>query len=82
MSTKHPEPVEGPRIVDWEPLGQIEPHELPAPSEKYPAPWTVESRGNGHMDVFDAKGRYFAHVHVWDEKDGQEFERKLAAAKG
>lgn len=76
----HDEPVQGPRIADWEPLGQIEAHQLPAPSDKYPAPWRREDRGNGHVDIFDAQNRYFAHVHCWDPSDFEELERKLTAA--
>ena len=67
--------------MDWEPLGQIEPAALPEPSEEYPAPWTCESRGNGHMDVVDAKGRYFAHVFLWDEADGRAFDAAMAKAR-
>jgi hypothetical protein len=77
----HPETIEGPRVVPWEPLGQIEPSKLPAPSEKYPGPWTTYHRGNGHMDVMDAQGRYFAHVYLWDKADWETLETKLVAAQ-
>ena len=77
---RHPETIEGPRIAPWEPLGQIEPAELPEPSEKYPGPWTSHHRGNGHVDVMDAKGRYFAHVYIWDTAESEVFGAKLRAS--
>lgn len=81
---KHPQTIEDPHakaVIGWEPLGQIDPDQLPAPSETYPAPWTCESRGNGHMDVFDAQGRYFAHVFCWDDRDFKVFDEKMASAR-
>ena len=79
--SNHPKPIEGGGIkVSWETLGQIEPGDLPAPSNVYPAPWTAHHRGNGHFDVADASGRVFAHVFVWDSKDGDIFNSKMKAA--
>lgn len=78
VSLIHPDPVSGSVAVPWEPLGQIAPGELPTPSEKYPAPWTHQHRGNGHVDVFDSKGRMFAHVFLWDSQDWDVFNKKLA----
>ena len=66
---KHPDPVEGPSRVPWEPLGQVSPGALPGPSETYPGPWKTHGRGNGHEDVADAEGRIFAHVYCWDGAD-------------
>jgi len=77
---EHPKPIEGSVKVSWEPLGQIEPSDLPAPSEIYPAPWAAHHRGNGHFDVADGQGRIFAHVYVWGGEDGRVFETKMKAA--
>lgn len=77
---KHPKAVEGACSVPWEPLGQVSPDKLPEPSETYPGPWTTQDRGNGHTDVYDAKGRYFAHVYLWDAADWGVLSAKLKAA--
>lgn len=78
LSNQHPDPIQGPVKVEWEPLGQIEPQDLPEPSEQYPAPWASEYRGNGHFDIFDGKNRLFAHIYVWDpEVDGKIFRDKM-----
>jgi hypothetical protein len=77
----HAQPLQGPVPVDWEALAQIGPKDLPEPSEMYPGPWYTEGRGNGHMDVFDARNRLFAHVYLWDEKEWTEFEAALIKAR-
>lgn len=77
---KHPDAIEGPRIQDWEPLGQVDPKDLPEPSERYPGPWETNWRGNGHVDVSDAKGRQFAHVYLWEATDSTALLSKVQAA--
>ncbi len=77
----HPAPVQSDRAVPWEPLGQISPNELPSPSETYPGPWTVQERGNGHVDVIDARGRRFAHVYCWDSKESAELCAAIVASE-
>ena len=46
-------------IAPWEEKGQVDPQELPdfAP-DKYLAPWTLQERGNGHIDLYDSNGAY------------------------
>ncbi len=68
-SILHPDPVAGGLRPDWEALGQVDPSELPEPSVTYPGPWRLEDRGNGHEDVFDARGRLFAHVYCYAKED-------------
>lgn len=66
--------------VDWEPLNQIRASELPEPSSEHPIPWSIQSRGNGHIDVYDGNGKYFAHVFCWDKNDFNTLDAKIAKA--
>lgn len=66
--------------VDWEPLDQIRAQDIPAPSPEYPGPWTIQHRGNGHVDLFDVNGKYFAHVYCWDSNDFYTLEWKISQA--
>lgn len=87
MSETHPDPIEGDIRVPWEWLGQVTPGALlVADPERYPPPWNTHGRGNGHVDVYDGRGRYFAHVYCYDTKDARTLERavevtEIAAAK-
>lgn len=54
---------------------------LPLPSSEYPGPWTTHGRGNGHIDVFDANGKYIAHVYCWDEKDWDTLDAAVERSK-
>jgi len=78
---KHPDAIGGPDCIPWEPLGQVDPDKLPEPSERYPGPWDESCRGNGHVDVIDGWGRWFAHVYCWDGADWLVLGRKIRAAK-
>lgn len=80
-TTMHPQPIDGASHVPWEPLGQIVPADLPAPSDLYPGPWTTQGRGNGHEDVLDGQGRIFAHVYCWDSDDFDALEKAVKASE-
>lgn len=80
-SVKHPKPIEGDFKVQWEPLGQIEPKDLPEASDVYPGPWTEWGRGNGHIDLYDSLGRNFAHVYCWDEAEYNQLKEAIENSK-
>lgn len=77
----HPRPIEGPDKVPWEALGQIRPEQIPQPSETYPGPWTEQHRGNGHIDLYDAMGRNFAHVYCWDQAEWDAVDAAIKASQ-
>lgn len=79
--TMHSKPVEGTFKPDWEHLGQIDPTQIPLPSETYPGPWKTSWRGNGHVDLIDAQGRYFAHVYCWDKAESDLLDVAVKASK-
>jgi hypothetical protein len=61
-------------LIPWESLDQIAPKELEKYAavltpDKYPRPWALWDRGNGHIDLLDSQDRVFAHVYCWDEED-------------
>lgn len=84
MSIHDEKPV-GERKVPWEPLDQIKPEDLPdfnPDPERFPTPWGLYGRGNGHIDVMADNGTYVAHVYTWDLADSEILKSKLKAVNG
>ena len=68
--TLHPDPIGQGGVIPGEVLFPIRPQHLSEVDKTlYPLPWTLWEKGNGHVDVIDAKDRIFAHVYCWDDAD-------------
>jgi len=76
---------ESDRVVPWEPMDQITPEQLPDSNpdpKRFPTPWKVRSRGNGHEDIVAADGTYLCHVYCWYDNDFMVVLEKLARING